>query len=199
MEFELGKCGKIVLKRGKLVHSQHLILDFNREIQKLKQGKTFKYPGIEESEGIQHQQMKERWKKKCTRRLRMISKSELNTENKITAIRALAVPVSRYSFGIFSWRLEEIRKTKKVLTVYEMHHPKGDIDRLYVKGKEERRGFLEIEVIYKAGIMNIAEYLNTKYTEYQFVNIVKSHKSNQPDMNSTVYYPDLKEKNGKAK
>ena len=39
---------------------------------------------------------------------------------------------------------------------------------------------------YKAGIINIAEYLNTKYTEGQFVNIVKSHESSQPNMNSTI-------------
>jgi len=51
-----------LLKRGKLVHSQNLILDFSREIQELKQGKAYKYLGTEESEGI-HQQMNERLKK----------------------------------------------------------------------------------------------------------------------------------------
>jgi hypothetical protein len=28
------------------------------------------------------------------------------------------------------------RKTRKTLTVYKMHHPKADTDRLYVKRKE---------------------------------------------------------------
>jgi len=59
---------------------------------------------------MQHQQMKERLKKKYTRRLSMILKSDLNAKNKITAIGALAVPVLKYSFGIINWRLEEIRK-----------------------------------------------------------------------------------------
>jgi hypothetical protein len=40
MEFGLDKCAKSVLKRGKLVHSYNLILDFNREIQELERGKT---------------------------------------------------------------------------------------------------------------------------------------------------------------
>ena len=40
--------------------------------------------------------------------------------------------------------------------------------------------------IYKAEIINIAEYLNTKYKECQFVNIVKSYKSSQPNMNATI-------------
>jgi len=76
-------------------------------------------------------------------KLRMILKSELKARNKITAIGAVEVPVFRYSFGIINWRTEErkqiYRKTRKMLTRYEMHHPKTDIDRLYVKRKEGGR------------------------------------------------------------
>jgi hypothetical protein len=89
------------------------VIDNNREIQELEQGKTYKYLGIEESEGIQYQQMKDRLKQEYNRRLRMILKSELNARNKITAIGALAVPVLRYSFGIINWRLEEIKQTDR--------------------------------------------------------------------------------------
>jgi len=35
------------------------MIDINRELQELEQEKTYTYLGIEESEGIQHQQMKE--------------------------------------------------------------------------------------------------------------------------------------------
>jgi hypothetical protein len=38
------------------------VIDINREIQEPQQGKTYKYLGIEENEGIQHQQTKERLK-----------------------------------------------------------------------------------------------------------------------------------------
>jgi len=55
--------------------------------------KTWKYLRIEESGGIQHQQMKGRLKQEYSRRLRMIMKSELNARNKITANGALAVRV----------------------------------------------------------------------------------------------------------
>jgi len=122
--------------------------------------------------------------------LRMILKSELNAKNKITAIGVIAVPVLRNSFGIINLRLEEIRKidrkTRKVLTMYKMHEPKADIDRLYVKRKGGGRGLLQTAVTHKAETINIAEYFNTKYTEDQFLNIVKNHESNQPNMNSTI-------------
>ena len=78
------------------------MIDINREIQELEQGKTYKYLGIEESEGIQHQQMKERLKQEYRRRLRMIMKSELIARNKAKAIGAFVVPVWRYSFGIIN-------------------------------------------------------------------------------------------------
>jgi hypothetical protein len=80
--------------------------------------------------------MKDRLKQEYNRRLRMILKTELNAIKKITAIGALAVPVFRYSFGIINWRLEEIkqidRKTRQIPTMYKMHHPKADIDRLFM-------------------------------------------------------------------
>jgi hypothetical protein len=61
---------------------QHFIRDISREIQDLEQGKT----GSEESEGMQHQKVKERLKEDYVMRLRKILKSQLNAKNKITEI-----------------------------------------------------------------------------------------------------------------
>jgi hypothetical protein len=58
-----------------------------------------------------------------------------------------------------------------------MHHPKADIDGLCVKRKERGRGLIQTEATYKAEIIYIAEYLNTKYKEDQFVHTVKSMKA----------------------
>jgi len=116
MDFGLEKCAKITFKKGKLIHSQNLVTDINREIQELEQGKTYKYLGIEESEGIQHQEIKVILKLEY-RRLRMILKSELNARNKITAIGTLAVPVLRYSFGVINpsvWSIEHCSSTRKL-------------------------------------------------------------------------------------
>jgi hypothetical protein len=56
---------------------------------------------------------------------------------------------------------------------------------------KKRGGLLQIEVTYsyKAEIINVAEYLNTKYKEDKFVNNAESHASNQPNMNSTIKIP----------
>jgi hypothetical protein len=47
----------------------------------------------------------------------------------------------------------------------------------------EGRGLLQIDMTHKRDIINIAEYLNTKYKEDQYVNIVQSHESNHPNTN----------------
>ena len=74
------------------------MINTNRVIQEIEQGKAYKYLGTEESEGIQHQQMKERLKQEYSRRLRMILKPELNARNKIKAIGALEGPSIEVQF-----------------------------------------------------------------------------------------------------
>ena len=51
-----------------------------------------------------------------------------------------------------------------------------------MKRKGGGRGLLQT----KAEMINTAEYLNRKYREDQFVSIVKSHESNQPNIKSTI-------------
>jgi hypothetical protein len=46
-----------------------------------------------------------------------------------------------------------------------------------MKRREGRRGLLQIETTYKAEIIITAEHLNTKRTEYRFINIVKVAKA----------------------
>ena len=74
MKFGLEKCANVTFKRGKLIQAQNLMIDATREIQELEKGKTYKYFGIEEKDGIQHQQMKERLQQEYRRRLRMTLK-----------------------------------------------------------------------------------------------------------------------------
>ena len=40
IDFGLEKCAKITFKKGKLIHSQNLVIDINREIQELEQKKN---------------------------------------------------------------------------------------------------------------------------------------------------------------
>ena len=127
-------------KKGKYTTNENIHIDLDTSIQKLEQEGTYKYLGVNEGDGIQHAKMKEKIRKEYYRRIRMVTKSELNAINRVEAINTLAMPVVAYIFKIVDWKLEEIRrlerKATKLLTLQRMHHPKADVDGMYYPRKE---------------------------------------------------------------
>ena len=110
--------------------------------------------------------MKEKIRKEYCRRVKLVLKSELNAGNKITAINTLAVPILTYSFNVVNWTLQEIRKldrkTRKILTMYRMNHPKADVDRIYISRKEGGRGLIQLECTFKTTTIGLDTYLRGK-------------------------------------
>ena len=53
------------------------------------------------------------------------------------------------SGGIVNWTKQEVqqldRRRKKLLTIYNMFHRKGDVDRLYIRRAEGGRGLISVE------------------------------------------------------
>ena len=80
--------------------------------------------------------MKEKIRKEYYRRVRAVQQTELNAKNKLEATHTLAIPVVTYSFNIINWDSEEIRrmnrKIRKLLPVNRMHHPRADVNRMYI-------------------------------------------------------------------
>jgi hypothetical protein len=103
------------------------------------------------------------------------------------AIGSLAIPVLRYSFGIINWHQKEIqkldRKTRKMLTIHGQHHPKADIDHLYVPRKDGERGLMQIEGAYITEVIKLKEYV--EHTEDILMSIVRTHQHNT---SSTLFH-----------
>ena len=164
IEFGLSKCAEATFKRGKLEKSGHIRLDEETIIKDLEQEKVYKYLGVDDSSGIQHATMKQKLKKELVRRTRLILKTELNSNNRITAINTLAIPVITYSFNILYWNLSEVKrldiKIRKMMTTRSMHHPKADIHRLYLPRSSGGRGLTQLELSYKTSTIGLFRYLN---------------------------------------
>ena len=105
-----------------------------------------KYLGILGADNVKYEAKKGQLKKEYIRRVRNMLKSKLNGGNIISAINSRTVSVVRYGAGIISWtkmELEELhRKTRKLMTMYVVQHPKADIDRLYLQRCEGGRGLI---------------------------------------------------------
>ena len=164
MKFGLEKYSKTAFKKGKLTTTENIQIDLDTTIQQLEQEGTYKYLGVNEGDGIQHAKMKEKIREEYYRRIRMITKSELNAINRMEAINTLATPVVTYSFNIVDWKMEEIRKldrkTRKLLTMERMHHPRADVDRMYLPRNKGGRGLIQLESAYKTATIGLDAYLN---------------------------------------
>ena len=58
--------------------------------------------------------------------------------------------------------LEELdRKTRKLMTMYGAHHPKADVDRLYLQRCEGGRGLLGLEDCVQVEVHSLEKYLST--------------------------------------
>ena len=139
MNFGLEKCARICLKRRSVQSKMHLGSTFENDIKEMDPRKAYKYLGIEENYDIQHKNEKQKVKKEHLRRLRLVLDTELSAKNKIQATGSVAVPVLRYSLGTVNWHQELQKldeKMRKLLTIHGQHHPKADIDRLYVPRKQ---------------------------------------------------------------
>jgi hypothetical protein len=72
------------------------------------------------------------------------------------------------------------RKTWELLTIHGHHHPKADIDRLYVPREQGGRDLMQLEEAYTVEITKPVECAGSK--QYPLMQISRTHKH----INSTV-------------
>jgi pantothenate synthetase len=104
VELDVVKCATAIFKHGRRTNSQNISLNNQTVIRNMELDKTFKYLGIEEGGGIDNSQMTDKLVKEYYSQVQQILKTELNSQNKITTIITLAVPVLVYSFIIVNIR-----------------------------------------------------------------------------------------------
>ena len=162
MEFGLKKCGVVGMKRGKLAKCTGIVIPDGGTIKTVEKD-GYKYLGILELDGILHNDMKSKLKGEYLRRLRKTLKSKLSAKNVVMAINTWAVPVMRYGAGIINWTKCELqgidRKTRKLLTIYKMLHPRGDVDRLYLPRESGGRGLIGVEDCVRTEENSLASYI----------------------------------------
>ena len=102
-------------------------------------------------------------KEEYFRRTRKLLKTKLSTRNLIKGIDTLAVLFVRYSGPFRKWTREELQqidqRKRKLMTMHEVLHSRGDIDRLYVWRKERVRGFASNEDSVDASPEGLEDYI----------------------------------------
>jgi hypothetical protein len=68
------------------------------------------------------------------------------------------------------------RISKKLLTIHGQHHPKADIDRMYVSRKQGGRGLMQLEAAHAVEITKLVEYVDRK--EDPLIQVVRTQQQN---------------------
>jgi hypothetical protein len=68
--------------------------------------------------------------------------------------------------------------TRKVLTIHGHHHPRADIDRLYVPKKKGGGGLMRVEGANRAEIINLVEYVESKEDPLIQIVMTQQHNTN---------------------
>ena len=163
MEFGLSKCAVMSIKRGKIVNSGDMELSDGTRIHHLRTEESYKYLGMLEADSIKQEQMKKKTKQEYLKRVRQVLKSDLNAGNSVHAINVWAVSAFRYSAGVLDWTKEELegvdRKTRKLMSIYKMHHPGADVDRLYLPREVGGRGLKSVWQSVEEDKRSIVDYV----------------------------------------
>ena len=151
MQFGVDKCATIVIKRGKVITSDGIVLPDENKIKSMNEGCSYKYLGDLESDQVKQKEVKEKLRNEYKRRVRKVLKSKLNGKNMVQAINTWAVSSLRYSAPFIEWTREALRTmdrmTRKMLTRHLALHLREGVCRLYLPRKEGGRGLIVLTLL----------------------------------------------------
>ena len=187
IEFEIKKCGVLVLKRGAVVSSEGVEMPDGERIKEVEKN-GYRYLRILQYNKIKKSKMKENFGREYLRKTKLIMKSRLNGRSKIIAINTWAVSLMRYGAGIVKWTKNELdetdRKTWKVLTLNKELHPRSDANRLYVSRMEGGRGLIGYKMCVKAEENSlrwwVKHHIEPLIVAVRIINTVPGKNSTQP-------------------
>ena len=169
MEMGLNKCAVIHIKKGKHEKLGGITLKSGGVIQELQDGECYKYLGVDELVGIDHDKMKEKVWKKAKGKLRKLLETELNSRNMIVAINECILPIITYSFGVVNWTEGNLKELdvniRKMLHMYKMFQIKNDVDRLYGARSKGGRGLISIWDAFKSSLVRISHAIENSESD----------------------------------
>ena len=150
MEFDIKKCGAIIMNRGKVKLTDVMELPSSEKIREIEKY-GYEYMGILEYDRVMEQKMKDKFKNEYFRREKLILKRKLDGRNKIMALNTWALSILRYGAGILKWNKNELkemdRKTRKVIKTSKELYPRSGVARLYFFWKNGGRKLIGSEKV----------------------------------------------------
>ena len=162
--WQLG-CAMLIMKSGKSHMTDGIELLNQEKIRTLREKETYKYLKILEADTKQ-EEMKEKIKKEYLGRTRKLLETKLYSKKRIKGINTWTVHLISYSEPFLKWVREVLkqmdRRTRKLMTMHTVLHPRDYVDRLYVLRKERGRVFASIEDSVDQSIPRLEDYIEKR-------------------------------------
>ena len=107
---------EIVFKKRKIIKGEGLpVLQERIKTIDPDDNETYKFLGVEQSDGIKKKDVVERVKIELARRLELLTKTELNDENLMTSINSKVIPVAAYTMNICRFTKAELSELDQII------------------------------------------------------------------------------------
>ena len=107
--YGVSKCAEIIYQNGKMVRGEGLqVLEERMKTMNPDENEIYKFLGIEQADGIKTKAVYERVKEEVTKRVKMLTKTELNDANLIKAINMKVIPVATYAMNVCKFTVAEL-------------------------------------------------------------------------------------------
>ena len=195
LEWGLGKCAALSMKRGKIGQEQtQMPISHTEFIPLLQNSDHYKFLGKQENATHLEEIVTREASKEYLRRCAFIWSSPLTIPRKIASTNNFAVPAVQYQMWSSMWHMEDIRKldrdTRKLIKNNKAMHHQESIASLHLQKSKRGRGLMEVESVYKLTKIKVAHCASL--TEDPRLNLVRmanerNHAKKLPSINTTAY------------
>ena len=129
------------------------------------QNEIYKFLGVEQVDGIKAKEVYARVKEVVTRRLEILTKTELNDKNLIRVINTKVIPIAAYPMNVCRFTKTELTEVDQIiereLRKNNMLGRQSSDERLYMKRRAGGRGLQSLREVYKETRLRVACYMVT--------------------------------------
>ena len=109
--YGVTKCVEIIFERGKMVKGEGLqVLNERMKTVEPDKNEIYKFLGVEQADGIKKKEVYNRVKEEISRRMNIITRTELNDKNLVKAINTKTIPVAAYPMNVCKFTHSELAK-----------------------------------------------------------------------------------------
>ena len=162
--YGVARCAEVVFERRKMVRGEGLqVLNEKMKTIDSDENEIYKFLGVKQADGIKHKEVYNRVKEEISRRMNIITRTELNDKNLVKVINTKVIPVAACSMNVCKFTQSELTELDQVikrdLRKNNMLGRQASGERLYMKRKDGGRGLKSLRDVYEETRLHVGYYM----------------------------------------